>query len=162
MAPWTEAHLDPLSTGFPRQQYLSGLPLPSLGYLPNPVIEPTSLHCRRILSKGPLQESKEEPSSISQRQYPEGNFCLVLLSLPCGTPVLSFSSVSSCFTSVITVNFLVGSEPRSHPSLSEVFRPLDAGQFYSHWLLFLFKTNPRGRLRLTNQVDFRCSQGIHC
>ena len=32
----------PLSMGFPRQEYWSGLPFPSLGYLPNPGIEPAS------------------------------------------------------------------------------------------------------------------------
>ena len=29
--PWTVTHLAPLSTGFPRQEYWSGLPFPSLG-----------------------------------------------------------------------------------------------------------------------------------
>ena len=28
--PWTEAHQDPLSMGFSRQEYWSGVPLPSL------------------------------------------------------------------------------------------------------------------------------------
>ena len=32
----------PLSMGFPRQEYCSELPFPSLGDLPNPGIEPTS------------------------------------------------------------------------------------------------------------------------
>ena len=36
------AHQAPLSTGFSRQEYWSGLPFPSLGYLPNPGIEPGS------------------------------------------------------------------------------------------------------------------------
>ena len=31
VTPWTEAHQDPLSMGFPRQEYVSGLPFPSLG-----------------------------------------------------------------------------------------------------------------------------------
>ena len=41
--PWTVAHQDPLSMGFPRQEYWSGLPFPTPGDLPNPGIEPTSL-----------------------------------------------------------------------------------------------------------------------
>ena len=41
-APWTLAHQAPLSMGFFRQEYLSGLPFPSAGDLPNPGIEPTS------------------------------------------------------------------------------------------------------------------------
>ena len=36
------AHQAPLSIGFRRQEYLSGLPFPSPGDLPDPGIEPTS------------------------------------------------------------------------------------------------------------------------
>ena len=36
VTPWTVAHQVSLSMGFPRQEYCSGLPFPSLG------IEPTS------------------------------------------------------------------------------------------------------------------------
>jgi len=40
----------PLSVGFPRQEYWSGLlPCPSPGDLPNPGIKPVPLHCRWIL-----------------------------------------------------------------------------------------------------------------
>ena len=39
---WTGAHQVPLSVGFSRQEYWSGLPLPSPGDLPNPGIEPVS------------------------------------------------------------------------------------------------------------------------
>ena len=37
--PWTVAHQAPLSTGFSRQEYSSGLPFPSPGDLPNPGID---------------------------------------------------------------------------------------------------------------------------
>ena len=37
-APWTEARLSPLSMGFPREEYWSGLPFPTPGDLPNPGI----------------------------------------------------------------------------------------------------------------------------
>ena len=40
--PWTVAHQAPLSLGFSRQQYWSGLPFPSPGDLPDPGIEPGS------------------------------------------------------------------------------------------------------------------------
>ena len=40
---WTVAHQDPLSMGFPRQEYWNGLPFPSSGNLPHPGIEPVSL-----------------------------------------------------------------------------------------------------------------------
>ena len=39
---WTVAHQAPLSVKFPRQEYRSGLPFPSLGDLPNPGTEPLS------------------------------------------------------------------------------------------------------------------------
>ena len=39
---WTVARQAPLSMGFSRKEYLSGLPFPSPGDLPNPGIEPTS------------------------------------------------------------------------------------------------------------------------
>ena len=42
MTPWTVAHQAPLSMGFPRQEYWSGLPFPSPRDLPDPGIEPVS------------------------------------------------------------------------------------------------------------------------
>ena len=41
-APWTAALQAPLSMGFPRQEYWSGLPFPSPGELPDPGIQPMS------------------------------------------------------------------------------------------------------------------------
>ena len=40
---WTVAHQGPLSMGFSRQEYWSGLPCPPPGNLPDPGIEPMSL-----------------------------------------------------------------------------------------------------------------------
>ena len=40
--PWTVAYQAPLSMGFSRQEYWSGLPFPSPGDLPDPGIEPGS------------------------------------------------------------------------------------------------------------------------
>ena len=41
--PWTVAHQAPLSMGFSRQEYWSGLPFPPPGDLPKPGIEPIPL-----------------------------------------------------------------------------------------------------------------------
>ena len=41
--PWTVAHQAPLSMGFSRQDYWSGLPFPPPGDHPDPGIKPTSL-----------------------------------------------------------------------------------------------------------------------
>ena len=42
--PWTVARQAPLSMGFSRQEYWSGLPCPPPGDLPDPGIKPTSLY----------------------------------------------------------------------------------------------------------------------
>ena len=41
--PWTVAHQTPLSMGFFRQEYWSGLPCPPSRHIPTPGIEPMSL-----------------------------------------------------------------------------------------------------------------------
>ena len=43
MTPWTAARWVPLSMGFSRQEYWSGLQYPPPGDLPDPGIEPVSL-----------------------------------------------------------------------------------------------------------------------
>ena len=43
---WTVTCQAPLSMGFPRQDYWSGLPFPPPGDLPNPRIDPGLLHWR--------------------------------------------------------------------------------------------------------------------
>ena len=43
VTPWTVAHQAPLSMGFSRQEYWSGLPCPPSEDLPDPGIEPASL-----------------------------------------------------------------------------------------------------------------------
>ena len=43
VTPWTVALQAPLSMGFSRQEYWSGLPCPPPGDLPHPGIEPKSL-----------------------------------------------------------------------------------------------------------------------
>ena len=48
---WTEARQAPLSMGFFRQEYQSGLPCPPPGNLPNPGIEPTSLTSPALASR---------------------------------------------------------------------------------------------------------------
>ena len=53
--PWTVACQAPLSMEFSRQEYWSGLPLPSPGDLPNPGVEPGSpgLQADSLLSEPP-------------------------------------------------------------------------------------------------------------
>ena len=58
--PWTVAHQSPLSIGFSRQEYWSGLPFPSLGDLPDPGIEPAPL---AVAGKSFTTESPGKPIS---------------------------------------------------------------------------------------------------
>ena len=41
VTPWTVAHQVPLSMGFPKQEYWSGLTFPPPGDIPNPGIKPS-------------------------------------------------------------------------------------------------------------------------
>ena len=47
--PWTVVYQAPPSMGFSRQEYWSGVPLPSPRDLPDPGIKPSLLHCRQML-----------------------------------------------------------------------------------------------------------------
>ena len=49
VTPWTIAHQVPLSMGFSRQEYWSGLPFPSPGIFPTQESNPSLLCCRQIL-----------------------------------------------------------------------------------------------------------------
>ena len=53
--PWTVAHQAPLSMGFSRQEYWSGLPYPSPGGMPDPGIKPRSpaLEADALISEPP-------------------------------------------------------------------------------------------------------------
>ena len=66
--PWTVARQAPLSTGFPRQEYWSGLPFPSPGDLPDPGIEPRSptLQADALTYEPPGKPSRNEVVSKNQ------------------------------------------------------------------------------------------------
>ena len=98
--PWTGAHQAPLSVGFPRQEYWSGLPFPSPGGLPDPGIEPTSpaLQAGSLphLNVNPRQRQslkKMQEANLASCLYPTS--CLPLFSytflspFPCPFPTLS-------------------------------------------------------------------------
>ena len=55
MTPWTVARQAPLSMGFSRQEYWSGLPFPSPGSLTDPGIKPGSsaLQADSLLTEPP-------------------------------------------------------------------------------------------------------------
>ena len=59
LQPMDVAHQAPLSVEFVRQEYCSGLPFPSLGYLSNPGIEPGSpaLQVDSLPSEAPINNT---------------------------------------------------------------------------------------------------------
>ena len=70
--PWTIAHQAPLSMGFSRQEYWSGLPFPSPGDLPDPGIKPRSpaLQADALTSEPPGKGGKAPfPSHLSLELY---------------------------------------------------------------------------------------------
>ena len=64
MTPWTVACRAPLSMGFSRQEYWSGLPFPSPGDLPNPGVEQIS-HVFPALQADSLPTETLEKLNIS-------------------------------------------------------------------------------------------------
>ena len=54
LRPMDVAHQAPLSMGFSRQEYWSGLPFPSPGDLPDPGMEPVSLMSPTLAGSLPL------------------------------------------------------------------------------------------------------------
>ena len=62
MTPWTVAHQAPLSMGFSKQEYWSGLPFPSPGDLPDPGIEPRS----PALQTDALPTEQQEKPAVSE------------------------------------------------------------------------------------------------
>ena len=84
---WTLAHQDPLSMGFPRQEYWNELPFlfPSPGDFPNPGIEITSpaLQADFLLLSHPLSSVQSSCSVMSYSLKPHG---LQHTRLPCPPP----------------------------------------------------------------------------
>ena len=70
VTPWTVARQAPLSTGFSRQEYWSGLPCPPPGDLPNPGIElrSTALRADSLLSEPPGKPKNTGVGSLSLLQ----------------------------------------------------------------------------------------------
>ena len=71
--PWTVAYQAPPSLGFSRQEYWSGLPFPSPGYLPNPGIEPGSpvLQADALPSEPPGKEGGSRFNRTNRSVSPE-------------------------------------------------------------------------------------------
>ena len=66
---WTIAHQAPLSMGFSRQEYWSGLPFPSPGELPDPGIEPRSpaLQADALTSEPPGKPTLQQENRLNEK-----------------------------------------------------------------------------------------------
>ena len=69
--PWTVAYQAPPSMGFSRQEYLSGLPFPSPGDLPDPGIKPGSpaLEADALTSEPPGKPNGCESWTIKKAEH---------------------------------------------------------------------------------------------
>ena len=77
--PWTIAHQAPLSLGFPKQEYWSGLPLPSPEHLPGPRTELRSpaLQADSLQTELP-RNSHNEDISILRKDFERKTYeCLL-------------------------------------------------------------------------------------
>ena len=97
MSPWTVAHHAPLSVGFSRHEYWSGLPFPFPGDLPEPGIKATPLMSPALAGSSLLlappgkslkatQWSKEKAAKVNdttvaqgKQLWPKGKPALYLL-----------------------------------------------------------------------------------
>ena len=62
--PWTVAHQAPLSMGFLRQEYWSGLPFPSLGIFPTQWSKPRLLPASEFFTIGPQGKRKRSTRTL--------------------------------------------------------------------------------------------------
>ena len=67
--PWTVSRQAPLSIGFSRQEYWSGLPFLSPGYLPDPGIEPESLASSALAGRFFTTAPPGKPQYIHRHMY---------------------------------------------------------------------------------------------
>ena len=99
MTPWTVAHQAPLSMGFPRPEYWSGLSFPSPRYLPDPGIEPKSpvLAGRFFTTDWATREAQYYLYYLfiqSSRDSQVGYNCQVSLSLACPWLIWGLEKIS--------------------------------------------------------------------
>ena len=93
--PRTLAHQAPLSMGFSRQEYWSGLPFPSPEDLPDPGIKPRSPVCRQILHHLSYREDLREKIVISTKDNWSNQVSTFKKKRILGTDHTSFTKINS-------------------------------------------------------------------
>ena len=87
---WTVAHQAPLSMGFFRQEYWSGLPCPPPGDLPDPGIEPATL-------AAPASQADSLPLSHQGSLKSAGEMILAIGTVPCHSNCKMILCLPPCF-----------------------------------------------------------------
>ena len=77
--PWTVPRQAPLSMGFSRQEYWSGLPFPSPGDLPDPGIKPVSLVSPALAGRFLTTRATGEPNIMKMIWCKESENKLLLV-----------------------------------------------------------------------------------
>ena len=72
--PWIVAHQAPLSMALSRQEYWSGLPSPTVGDLPDPGIQPTSLASPALAGRFITNTATWETFHCSGERVLDGNW----------------------------------------------------------------------------------------
>ena len=98
---WSIAHQTPLSVGFSRQEYWSGLPFPSLGDLPNPGIEPKPLISPAVAGRFFTTSATWEALQLFARTCSPSRSSFLLQSL-----LLCLVFPFSCILSLVTFVYL--------------------------------------------------------
>jgi len=104
MTPWTVAHQAPLSIGFPRQEYWSGLPWPPPGDLSNLGIEPASFMAPALAGRFFTTSATWE----TQLNYHKANFSTSRLYIPPNSQSTTHLFYWFCFYKIASLsNYIV-------------------------------------------------------
>ena len=125
VTPWTVAREAPLSMGFPRQEYWSGLPFHSPGNLPNPGIKP-------MFPALQADSLPTEPSGKPITVWSEvAQSCLTLCDpMDCSPPGFSIHEIFQAWVlEWVAISFSRGSsQPRDWTRVSRI-----AGRRFTIW-----------------------------
>ena len=145
--PWTVARQAPLSMGFSRQEYWSGLPCPPPGDLPDPGINPTSLRSSALAEGSLLLAQPGKPVRSPEPPSGTGAHLPAPPALPRTvynhwlqfTQKPSHSSNETNAERTIYVPVLsLGPDPKSHPHCSSLYpgpaSPVPSGFSWEHFL----------------------------
>ena len=145
MTPWTAARQAPLSMGFSRQGYWSGLPFPSLGDLPDPGIKPRS----------PVLQADSLPAEPQGK--PKSMCCIYFCAVPClvaqSCPTLC--NPTDCSSLVSSVH---GDSPGKdtgvgcHALLQGIFPTQGSNPGLLHCRQILYHLSHQGRPRILEWV----------